>query len=125
MAAALLLLTFGAVAQADNVKVFGVQAGMGSSTPGAFLPSGSGLACYSVQGGHCWDGRAWRPLFPDGPRHYAASPPAQVACRIIIEPENDCWTGKEWHRLPQGRLFGIIGGLGSPTPGAFITAPLR
>ncbi|MBR0971877.1 hypothetical protein [Bradyrhizobium japonicum] len=121
-----ILASLGATdASAENVKVFGIRAGALSATPGAFIPTGTDLACYALQGGQCWDGKRWKALFPAGERKYAKPTAAQVACAIIIEPENDCWTGFEWYHLPSGRLFGMTGGVLSPHPGAFITAPLR
>jgi hypothetical protein len=37
---------------------------------------------------------------------------------------HDCWDGTAWYRLPPGNLFGMIGGVLSPNPGAFLTTPL-
>lgn len=113
------------IVKADNVKVFGIQSGVMSPTRGAFLPAGSQLACWSMKGEFCWDGQKWQRLFPSGPRHYASPSSDQVACSIIVEPENDCWTGAAWYRLPQGKLFGVYSGVLSQTRGAFLTAPLR
>jgi len=50
--------------------------------------------------------------------------PDRVACMAIAD--GDCWTtDRKWYRLPRGQLQGIHGGVMGPTPGAFITAPLR
>ena len=119
------LLATPSFAEGENVKVFGIQAGPGSKTPGAFIPAATKFACYAMKGGECWDGKTWQRLFPAGPRKYIKPDVSQVACSVIIQPENDCWTGQEWYRLPTGQLLGIVGGFGSAHPNAFITAPLR
>ena len=107
----------------DDVRVFGVQAGIASSTPGAFLPAGTKLACYSIQEGRCWDGKRWHSLYPGGERHYQHSSIA-VECLIIVSPESDCWTGSAWFKLPQGQVFGVQEGIAMSKPGAFKTMPL-
>jgi hypothetical protein len=128
--ATLLTCFLAASASAENAKVFGIQAppqGVDGAPGGAFIPSGTNLACSALRDGQCWDGGAWHHLYPSGPRHYAHGTGAQVACVIIIEPRNDCWTGTDWYRLPSGQLFGVIAppqGRGDAPGGAFLTVPL-
>ena len=119
--AAVLMLAVGGIASAEEVKVFGVT--MSPMKGGGFKPSGTTLVCTSIDESRCYDGKTWHNLFPPGPRRYATDAPAKVACMAIAS--GDCWTtdGK-WYRLPKGQLMGIYGGVMSPTPGAFITAPL-
>jgi hypothetical protein len=128
--AKLLLLTAAmalpaASAHAETVTVYGTTDGFFSATPGAFRPANTNLACFSLNKDRCWDGHGWRRLYPQGPRHYAAVTSDRVACSVIVAPNNDCWTGTVWYRLPKGQLFGAVAGFFSKTPGAFVTAPLR
>jgi hypothetical protein len=117
-----LLASLGGQAVAGNVKVFGVQ--MSPMRGGGFKPSGTELQCTSLDEGRCYDGKRWINLFPPGPRKYAKDVPDRVACMVIAD--GDCWTtDRKWYRLPKGQLQGIHGGVMGPTPGAFITAPLR
>jgi hypothetical protein len=109
----------------ETATVYGTTAGIFSGTPGAFRPANTGLSCFSLDKGKCWDGRKWHRLYPAGPRHYAVATTERVACSVIVAPGNDCWTGSVWYRLPHGQIFGAVAGIFSRTPGAFVTAPLR
>lgn len=110
---------------AQTATVYGTTASIFSATPGAFLPANTDLACFSMNKENCWDGRKWHRLFPAGPRHYTAATSDRVACTVVVAPQNDCWTGSIWYRLPKGQVFGVVAGFFSKTPGAFVTAPLR
>lgn len=110
---------------AEEMSVYGAYAGSLSPTPGAFIPAGTQWPCQSLDGnGRCWDGQAWHLLYPSGPRHYKDAHGQQVACRIIGKVTHDCWDGSAWYRLPSGKLFGMIGAVLSPNPGAFLIVPL-
>jgi hypothetical protein len=124
VAAALLALGTGP-AGAETTTVYGTVASILSAHPGAFLPANSDRVCFSMNGSKCWDGKKWIELVPAGPRRFTIATTDKVACAIIVEPNNDCWTGTTWYRLPSGQLFGVIGGVFSIMPGAFITAPLH
>lgn len=102
----------------QTIQVFGVN----SQRKGAFIPAGTDLACRAIDAGRCWDRKSWHVLYPSGSRKFASPASREVACIVIIRPENDCWTGTVWYRLPPGQLFGrVLVRLG----GAFVTAPLR
>ena len=121
--AGILLIGSGTVsAQDGHVRIFGLT--MSPIHGGGFKPAGTDLICTSIESGRCYDGRKWHNLFPAGRHRYAQNPPERVACAAIVD--GDCWsTDRKWYRLPRGQLSGIRGGVLSPTPGAFITAPLR
>ncbi|HZL40045.1 MAG TPA: hypothetical protein VFC45_07165 [Pseudolabrys sp.] len=119
---AAVLLAAGGTGFAENVKVFGVT--MSPMMGGGFKPAGTTLICTSLDEGRCYDGNIWHDLFPPGPRRYATDAPDKVVCMAIAN--GDCWTtARKWYRLPRGQLMGINAGVMSPTPGAFVTAPLR
>jgi hypothetical protein len=112
-------------ASAETASIYGRTASILTKNPGAFLPANTQLVCFSMNGSKCWDGRTWHQLYPLGARHYAVAASDRVACSVIVAPKNDCWTGSAWYRLPDGQVFGAIGGIFSDTPGAFITQPLQ
>jgi hypothetical protein len=112
-------------ASSETASVYGMTASILSANPGAFLPANSSLVCFSLKESNCWDGKKWHQLYPSGRREYAIATTDQVACSVVVAPRNDCWTGSAWYRLPKGQLFGVIGGMFSNAPGAFITAPLQ
>jgi hypothetical protein len=113
------------VAHADEGKLFGTQMGALTPYPGAFNPANTNLHCYAINENMCWDGKAWRVIYPLGPRHYAKPTTDTVACTVIMKANNDCWDGSRWYRLPPGALSGVVAGMLSPHSGAFITAPLQ
>ena len=116
------VLAIASPAMAEDMRVYGLRSGALSGTPGAFIPVGTQLACWSLdETGRCWDGQAWQSLYPSGPRHYKDAYGQQVACRVVSKVTHDCWDGSAWYRLPPGQVFGMVGGALSPQPGAFLT----
>jgi hypothetical protein len=114
-----------AVQAAPRVRVFGVNAGIASATPGAFLPANSDLVCYALNDeGQCWDGKIWHPLYPSGPRQFVKTEGETVACRVIDLDSADCWTGTSWYRLPKGQVMGVVSSPVSATRGAFLARSL-
>ena len=105
----------------DHIRVYGWD--LPAWQGGGFRPAGTELAYMALDNGSCWDGQRWHRLYPEGPRTYARAT-GRVACRIIDIDQPSCWDGSEWYRLPSGTLYGVIAGIISPTPGAFITTPL-
>ena len=97
-------------ASAETATVYGTTDSIFSFTPGAFRPANTQLACFSLNDGKCWDGHQWHRLYPPGPRRYAAVTTERVACSVIVAPNNDCWTGSVWYRLPRGQIFGVVAG---------------
>ncbi len=126
MLAAAASLAFIAIpARSETATVYGTTASILTKHPGAFLPANTDLVCFSMNESKCWDGKKWHQLYPSGRRHYAVATADKVACRVIVAPGNDCWTGTAWYRLPRGQILGVIGGFFSMAPGAFITAPMQ
>ena len=105
---------------AEDASVYGVQ--LPAFRGGAFQPAGTTLECYGLdKDGRCWDGKAWRDVYPLGVRDYARAK-GQVDCVVITNITGDCWDGHAWYKLPLGSVSGVV--LPAVLGGAFRTTPL-
>jgi hypothetical protein len=105
---------------AERGTIYGVH--LPAEHGGGFRPARTNLTCYGIDAeGRCWDGKAWREVYPTGPRHYARAQ-EQVDCVVITQETGDCWDGHAWYKLPFGTLYGVL--LPAWQGGAFRTFPL-
>jgi hypothetical protein len=105
---------------AEMASIYGVN--LPAMAGGGFRPAGTNLTCYGFdRENRCWDGKAWREVYPSGPHHYARAR-GQVDCVAITKETGDCWDGHAWYKLPFGTLYGVI--LPASQGGAFRTVPL-
>jgi hypothetical protein len=108
------------VSIAEEATVYGLT--LPASRGGAFQPAGTNLKCYGFdKDGRCWDGNAWRDVYPLGVREYGRAK-GPVDCVVITNITGDCWDGHAWYKLPLGTVSGVV--LPAVLGGAFRTTPL-
>ena len=105
---------------AEEVTVYGLT--LPAFRGGAFQPAGTNLECYGFdRDGRCWDGKAWRNVYPLGVRQYVLAK-GQVDCMVVTKVTGDCWDGHAWYKLPLGTVYGVV--LPANEGGAFRATPL-